>query len=34
VKKLLVDGKKIAGNILTVQPQQSKPIQVEAILED
>jgi cellobiose phosphorylase len=33
VKKLLVDGKVIAGNVLPVRAPQSKPIQVEATLE-
>jgi cellobiose phosphorylase len=33
VKKLLVNGREIAGNILPVLPPQSKPIRVEAVLE-
>src|ERR1035437_7519088 len=33
VKKLLVNGKEIAGNVLPVLPPQSKPIHVEAVLE-
>jgi len=33
VKKLLVNGKEIAGNVLPVRPPQSKPIQVVAVLE-
>jgi cellobiose phosphorylase len=33
VKKLLVDGKVIAGNVLPIRPPRSKPIQVEAVLE-
>jgi cellobiose phosphorylase len=32
VKKLVVDGKEIPGNILPVLPQQTKPIHVEAVL--
>ncbi len=34
VKKLLVDGKEITGNVLPVLPPQAKPIRVEAVLED
>jgi cellobiose phosphorylase len=34
VKALLVDGKKITGNLLPVRSPQSKPIRVEAILEE
>jgi cellobiose phosphorylase len=33
VKKLLVNGREIAGNVLPVRPPQSKPIQVVAVLE-
>jgi len=33
VKKLVVDGKEIAGNVLPVFPPQKKPILVEAVLE-
>jgi cellobiose phosphorylase len=33
VKKLLVNGREIAGNVLPVRPPQSKPIRVEAVLE-
>ena len=33
VKKLLVNGRKIAGNILPVRPPHLKPIRVEAVLE-
>jgi cellobiose phosphorylase len=33
VKKLLVNGREIAGNVLPVRPPQLKPIQVEAVLE-
>jgi cellobiose phosphorylase len=33
VKKLLVDGKELAGNVLPVRPPQSQPIQVVAVLE-
>ncbi|HEY3763198.1 MAG TPA: glycosyl transferase [Verrucomicrobiae bacterium] len=34
VKNMLVDGKKIAGNLLRVVPPRSKPILVETVLED
>jgi cellobiose phosphorylase len=34
VKKLLVDGKELAGNLLPVTAPQPKPIQVQAVLED
>ena len=33
VKKLVVDGKEIAGNVLPMVPPQTKPIQVEAVLD-
>jgi hypothetical protein len=33
VKKLIVDGKELAGKVLPVLPPQSKPIQVEAVIE-
>jgi hypothetical protein len=33
VKKLLVDGKEIAGNLLPVRPPRSAPIRVQAVLE-
>jgi cellobiose phosphorylase len=33
VKKLRMDGKEIASNVLPVRPPQSKPIHVEAVLE-
>jgi cellobiose phosphorylase len=33
VKKLLVDGTEIAGNLLPALPPQTKPIRVEAVLE-
>jgi cellobiose phosphorylase len=33
VKKLMVNGREIAGNVLPGHPPQSKPIQVEALLE-
>jgi cellobiose phosphorylase len=34
VKKLLVDGKEITGNLLPLFPPQANPIHVEAVLED
>jgi hypothetical protein len=33
VKKLIVDGKELAGNLLPVRPPQPRPIQIEAVLE-
>ena len=33
VKRLLVDGKEVTGNVLPVLPPQAKPIRVEAVLE-
>ena len=33
VKRLLVDGKEVTGNVLLVLPPQAKPIRVEAVLE-
>jgi cellobiose phosphorylase len=33
VKKLRVDGKEIAGNLLSARPPRSEPIRVEAVLE-
>jgi cellobiose phosphorylase len=33
VKKLLVDGKEIAGNLIIARPPRSEPIRVEAVLE-
>jgi cellobiose phosphorylase len=33
VKKLLLDGKEISGNILPALPTQTKPLHIEAVLE-
>jgi hypothetical protein len=33
VKKFIVGGKELAGNILPVRPPQPRPIQVEAVIE-